>query len=275
MVKTKFEDVFEECLSGLLSGETTVRECLDRYPQHSERLEPLLETSLELSDAVAVSPSLEYQERARSRFQAAIAERRERAAVAVRPSGWRSWGWAPALVGVAAGVAVLAFVGAAFMSEGGGPLPESPEVQINLPTPIDPALIEQAQRNVQDLESSLQADQVDGALIDSLQDTTARLAASLDDPTELDEATRRAVLEFATRQQELLPQVQGAVPPEKKADVAVILALSETILNSLGATPTPAASPSPSPSATPAGSPVASSTPKPGATTPPPGTGSR
>ncbi len=61
------------CLSRLQSGEWTIEECRDRYPEHWEELAPLLEIANTLSKAREVRPSAAFRERSAERLQARIA----------------------------------------------------------------------------------------------------------------------------------------------------------------------------------------------------------
>ncbi|MBI2330821.1 MAG: hypothetical protein HYU84_01350 [Chloroflexi bacterium] len=51
-----FRNVLENCLSKLLSGASSLKECLLRYPQYSSQLEPILETALLLDFGRDVRP---------------------------------------------------------------------------------------------------------------------------------------------------------------------------------------------------------------------------
>ena len=64
MRKGKFREIFEECLSAVLEERRTLEDCLSRYPSIASELEPLLRTSLELSNVYqAETPSWHVQER--------------------------------------------------------------------------------------------------------------------------------------------------------------------------------------------------------------------
>ena len=68
-----FEAVFEECVEQVVSGESSVEECLARYPQFEAQLEPLLYSIVRLQDeALAVRPSPFLRARLRSELNRAI-----------------------------------------------------------------------------------------------------------------------------------------------------------------------------------------------------------
>ena len=68
-----FEAVFEVCVDQIVSGESSVEECLAQYPQFEAQLEPLLYAILRLQDeAQAVRPSPFLRSRLRSELNQAI-----------------------------------------------------------------------------------------------------------------------------------------------------------------------------------------------------------
>ena len=68
-----FEAIFEECVDQIVSGESSLEECLARYPQYEAQLEPLLYTIVQLQDeAQAVRPSPFFRSRLRSELNRAI-----------------------------------------------------------------------------------------------------------------------------------------------------------------------------------------------------------
>lgn len=52
-----FEAIVEECIDQITSGESSLEECLARYPQYEAQLEPLLYTAVLLGEAKDVRPS--------------------------------------------------------------------------------------------------------------------------------------------------------------------------------------------------------------------------
>ena len=65
---TEFEEVLQECLLDLESGDSDVDECLSRYPGHAPALEPLLLTSLDLERGREAHPSPAFKARVRTRL---------------------------------------------------------------------------------------------------------------------------------------------------------------------------------------------------------------
>lgn len=67
----KFDDILNECLERILHGEAA-EQCLDRFPQHADKLKPLLQTGSQVKQAVSVQPRPEFRANARLQFQAAL-----------------------------------------------------------------------------------------------------------------------------------------------------------------------------------------------------------
>lgn len=68
----KIDSIFETCLDQIQSGESTLDECLVRYPEHATELRSLLRTSIRLSRAGEVRPSPVYRARSRTELNAHI-----------------------------------------------------------------------------------------------------------------------------------------------------------------------------------------------------------
>jgi hypothetical protein len=63
--------IFSDCLDAVMSGQSTVADCLKHYPEHASELEGLLATSLEISHAAEIIPPAG----ARMRIRVALNER--------------------------------------------------------------------------------------------------------------------------------------------------------------------------------------------------------
>jgi hypothetical protein len=80
----QFDDVLEECVALVRIRKATIEECLERYPDLKEKLEPLLRTALVLEATPKVEPSPKFKMAARMRLMqkvgvpAVVAERRIR-----------------------------------------------------------------------------------------------------------------------------------------------------------------------------------------------------
>ena len=69
-----FETILDACLELLLTGNGTVAQCLQRYPEYAAELEPLLSTAVSVNQAVDVKPSPEFKARAHYQLQLKMAE---------------------------------------------------------------------------------------------------------------------------------------------------------------------------------------------------------
>jgi hypothetical protein len=65
---TEFQQILEECLPKLMSGATTVDECLARYPEHASQLRPLLRTVYFLNLAGSLKPTPAVNSRTRDKI---------------------------------------------------------------------------------------------------------------------------------------------------------------------------------------------------------------
>jgi len=70
----QFDNILDECLERLITGQETVEQCLQRYPEYANELEPLLRTAVLMNKAVDVKPSADFRARARYQMQLKMAE---------------------------------------------------------------------------------------------------------------------------------------------------------------------------------------------------------
>lgn len=72
-MKTKdFEAILETCVDQIASGESTLEECLARYPQHAAQLEPVLFAATQLQRGREIKPSPFLRGRIRAELNYAI-----------------------------------------------------------------------------------------------------------------------------------------------------------------------------------------------------------
>ena len=70
----EFDNIFNECLEHLLTGQETIEQCLQRYPAYAKELEPLLRTVVLMHKVADVKPSEEFRARARYQMQLKMAQ---------------------------------------------------------------------------------------------------------------------------------------------------------------------------------------------------------
>lgn len=110
MAKYEFENKLNDCLEKLLSGTETVEQCLQRYPNDAQELEPLLRTAMSVHKTVDITPSPELKARIRYNLQLKMAEvgKPRRASWFSMQPRWATAMTAVMLVFVLGGGAVLA-----------------------------------------------------------------------------------------------------------------------------------------------------------------------
>ncbi len=81
-----FEERLNVCIEALRAGRLTLAQCLELYPEDAPRLQPLLLTVVEVSNALHVEPDPEFARRARERFRIATGERLREAFAEVQPT---------------------------------------------------------------------------------------------------------------------------------------------------------------------------------------------
>jgi len=100
--------ILDECID-CINGGDSLEECLARYPQYADQLQPLLKAMLQTTEAYSFAPSASAKRMARERFDAALkqsAQKREEK----RPMFPWLVGWPKGWVTVAA-VLVIALIG--------------------------------------------------------------------------------------------------------------------------------------------------------------------
>jgi hypothetical protein len=81
------ETILDVCLYQIEEGESSVEECLTRYPEHAAQLQPLLKAANKLTRAREVVPDPSYKMRARSQLNVYMQQHPQRKRVS--PVLWR------------------------------------------------------------------------------------------------------------------------------------------------------------------------------------------
>ena len=126
MKNSEIENILDDCLDRLVSGET-LEQCLQRYPEQAAQLEPLLQMAQAVRKASAILPRSEFKARARYEFRSALqatVTRRRLPSFGLRPR------WAMALMII--GVLLLAGGGTAAAASNS--MPDSPLYPVKLAT---------------------------------------------------------------------------------------------------------------------------------------------
>jgi len=127
MRNREFDNILDDCLERLLVKGESLEQCLERYPEQSAELRPLLETALEAREAAAIQPRPDFRAQARYRFHQALEE------MAARKSR-TSWGWFPRWATVAAVVTALVVAGGGTVAAADNSMPDSPLYPVKLAT---------------------------------------------------------------------------------------------------------------------------------------------
>lgn len=133
-LSVELERVAAECLDAVVSGRTTIEECLRRHPGFSETLKPMLLTAAELRQmAQTVHPSASFARQAGASLQARLASSsRPPASVRVpqpRRTVWQRVGWHPVTslpTAIALASLVLSFLQAGIVTAANQALPGEP-----------------------------------------------------------------------------------------------------------------------------------------------------
>ncbi len=123
----EFDNILDECLERLLVRGETIEQCLQRYPEQSAELEPLLQTALEAKQASTIQPRAEFKARARYQFRSALGETASR-------EGRPFLGWLPRWATVVAIVLVVLLAGGSTVVVASNSMPDSPLYAVKLAT---------------------------------------------------------------------------------------------------------------------------------------------
>ena len=85
----EFDNIFDECLERILTGEETVEQCLASYPEYAAELEPLLQTALNAKEALDIKPRPGFKERTRNQILAELKDTEERKQRRFSLFGWQ------------------------------------------------------------------------------------------------------------------------------------------------------------------------------------------
>ncbi|MFH1031002.1 MAG: DUF5667 domain-containing protein [Chloroflexota bacterium] len=121
----EFDDILNECMERLLSGET-LEQCLRSFPDYASQLKPLLETTLEVKKVSALQPSLEFKEKARKELHTALREMKPKR----RPFFILQPRWAIAITAVI----LFLLAGGGTVAAGSVSMPDEPFYPVKLAT---------------------------------------------------------------------------------------------------------------------------------------------
>ncbi len=117
MMGRGFNKVLSECIDALLGGES-LEQCLQRYPQHAERLEPLLRAAMDAREATyTIQPPVDLKVRVTEQVRAQMEARQRR----LRANRISFFDWMPQWVsmGIIAVLTVVFCGGCVFAASSG------------------------------------------------------------------------------------------------------------------------------------------------------------
>jgi len=122
----EFNNILDECLERMLLDGETIEECLGRFPEHAEALEPLLRTALTTRDASVIKPDSEFRNRARYQLHAALREMES------KKSRSFLWKWSPRWATALVAVLVLLMASGGTAAAASGSMPDEPLYPVKL-----------------------------------------------------------------------------------------------------------------------------------------------
>jgi len=117
MMGRGFNKILSECIDALLAGES-LEQCLQRYPQHAERLEPLLRAAMDAREATrTIQPPVDLKVRVTEQVRARMEARQRR----LRANRISFFDWMPQWVsmGIIAVLTVIFCGGCVFAASSG------------------------------------------------------------------------------------------------------------------------------------------------------------
>ncbi len=130
MKNTKqFDNILDECLERVLIKGETIEQCLASYPEQAVELEPLLLTAMLAKKASSIEPRLEFREKARYQFRAALQEMEIK-----RERRFFGFNWQPRWATVAIAVLVLVLASGGTVAAAGNSMPDEALYQVKLAT---------------------------------------------------------------------------------------------------------------------------------------------
>ncbi len=130
MKNTKqFDNILDECLERVLIKGETVEQCLASYPEQAAELEPLLLTGLLAKKASSIETRLEFREKARHQFRAALQEMETK-----RERRFFGFNWQPRWATVVVSVLIFVLASGGTVAAAGNSMPDDTLYQVKLVT---------------------------------------------------------------------------------------------------------------------------------------------
>ncbi len=125
----EFDNILNECLERLLVKGEGIEQCLQNFPAHANELRPLLKLALAARKAADIQPRLDFREKARNQFYAALQARE------LRPSRrFLVWNWQPRWATVLAIILAILLAGGGTVTAANAAMPDQPLYPVKLAT---------------------------------------------------------------------------------------------------------------------------------------------
>lgn len=218
-MKRSLEQVLDECLERMLVSGESLDQCLRTYPEHADRLEPLLRTVRGMMPAAVQRPRPEFRARVKAQFLAS-----PMGAPPLRgPRVSLSWGWAPRFGAVCLAVLLTVGLGGSAVAASASAPPDSPLYEMKIATErVTLALAKSetekvklnasfADRRMTELNYALSTGNTDKVerVVENLDQNLKGIAPAAEErskPVSLSEAYERWVQSW-TRERELRPYI--------------------------------------------------------------------
>ncbi|MFC2019373.1 DUF5667 domain-containing protein [Chloroflexota bacterium] len=121
----EFDNILDECLGQLLSGEKSVEECLESYPAEATELKPLLQVAAVTRQVSAITPRAEFRARARYQFHVALQEAED-------SRSHRFFSWQSRWATVVTAIVAILVIGSGTVAAAGNSMPDTPLYPVKL-----------------------------------------------------------------------------------------------------------------------------------------------
>jgi hypothetical protein len=239
----KFEDILNECIDRLLTGES-VEQCLQDYPEQAEELEPLLRVALATRKASEeVQPRPEFKAQVRQSIQSALQAQEQ------KPKKLPFFGWQPRWAVTALASLLIFFIaGGSIVAASGNSLPGDTLYSVKLEvedvrmaftfSDVGKAKLEMnfANRRIEELARMVEKNKPDPEIQQATIDVAPRFITSLENVKRLAEAQqidnedndhlvelREALQQKAGESQEMLQEIENKAP-QRVAAVIIVFA---------------------------------------------------
>jgi len=252
-MEQRLEQLLDECLSQLNTGQADLETILAEHPEHAERLRPLLRVALAVRQTPQPTPSRAAKAAGRQRLLVAAARKRQQREAARRGvrryldglAGFLNWISQPnqplrrAVVYAMAVMLVLVVMGAGVTQVAARSLPDTPLYPVKLaseriqlalaPSPAERARLHSVfgQRRLQEAQMLAQAGRpVNAVLAEMVKQNKQAFGAIAQVPTEQRVPLLEELAQLTKTERQTLSELKEALPLPDKVAISEAIALS-------------------------------------------------